>query len=280
MKFFKLLKEPLFLFLVTGTMLYFTYTSFNNYLNRDENIVIVTSGEISLLEQTWQSRWNRPPTPEEKQGLIDGYIKEMVLYKTAVEMGLDKDDPVTRRILVQKLEFLGADLIRPPQPSEQELIAFFEKNEEQYIPPEMITMTHIFFDPDKREDETLSDADKALQELASKAEFDGDLSAYGDAFMLQSYYPNRSELDIRKLFGGGFTESVFQLEAGKWHGPVLSGYGTHLVYIHDHQKNELPAFDKVREKVKEDWMADMQKKLNDKYIDGLMARYEIIIEDN
>jgi len=279
MKFFKLLKEPLFLFLVTGTMLYFTYTSFNNYLNRDENIVLVTRGEISLLEQSWQSRWNRPPTPEEKQGLIDGYIREMVLYKTALEMGLDKDDPITRRIMVQKLEFLGADLIRPPQPSEQDLISFFEKNEEQYIPPEMITMTHIFFDPDKREDETLSDADKALQELASKAEFDGKLSAYGDVFMLQSYYPNRSELEIRKLFGTGFTESVFQLEAGKWHGPVLSGYGTHLVYIHDHQKNELPAFDKVREKVKEDWMADMQKKLNDRYIDGLMARYEIVIEE-
>ena len=279
MKFFKLLKEPLFLFLVTGTLLYFTYTSFNNYLNRDENIVTVTRGEISLLEQTWQSRWNRPPTPEEKQGLIDGYIKEMVLYKTAVEMGLDKDDPVTRRIMVQKLKFLGADLIRPPQPSEQELITFFEKNEEQYIPPEMITMTHIFFNPDKREDETLIDADKALQALASKAEFDVDLSAYGDAFMLQSYYPNRSELEIRKLFGTGFTESVFQLEAGRWHGPVLSGYGTHLVYIHDHQKNELPAFDKVREKVKEDWMAEMQKKLNDRYIDGLMARYEIVIEE-
>jgi len=279
MKFFKLLKEPLFLFLVTGTLLYFTYTSLNNYLNRDENIVTVTRGEISLLEQTWQSRWNRPPTPEEKQGLIDGYIKEMVLYKTAVEMGLDKDDPVTRRIMVQKLKFLGADLIRPPQPSEQELITFFEKNEEQYIPPEMITMTHIFFNPDKREDETLIDADKALQALASKAEFDVDLSAYGDAFMLQSYYPNRSELEIRKLFGTGFTESVFQLEAGRWHGPVLSGYGTHLVYIHDHQKNEPPAFDKVREKVKEDWMADMQKKLNDRYIDGLMARYEIVIEE-
>ncbi len=279
MKFFKLLKEPLFLFLVTGTLLYFTYTSLNNYLNRDENIVTVTRGEISLLEQTWQSRWNRPPTPEEKQGLIDGYIKEMVLYKTAVEMGLDKDDPVTRRIMVQKLKFLGADLIRPPQPSEQELITFFEKNEEQYIPPEMITMTHIFFNPDKREDETLIDADKALQALASKAEFDVDLSAYGDAFMLQSYYPNRSELEIRKLFGTGFTESVFQLEAGRWHGPVLSGYGTHLVYIHDHQKNEPPAFDKVREKVKEDWMAEMQKKLNDRYIDGLMARYEIVIEE-
>ena len=142
----------------------------------------------------------------------------------------------------------------------------------------MITTTQIFFDPDKREDETLDDAAMALRALSSKDDFDGNLSGYGDAFMLQNYYPNRSELEIRKLFGNGFTEKVFQLEVEKWHGPVLSGYGTHLVYIHAHQISEvLPSTD-VREQVKEDWMADMQQKLNDRYIEGLMARYDVVIE--
>ena len=148
------------------------------------------------------------------------------------------------------------------------------------IPEEMITITHIYFDPDKREDETLADADKAMQALSSKGDFDGNLSGYGDAFMLQNYYPNRSKLEIRKLFGNGFAESVFQLEPEKWHSPVLSGYGTHLVYIHTHQISELPPFNDVREQVQEDWMADMQQKLNDRYIEGLMARYENVFEEN
>jgi peptidyl-prolyl cis-trans isomerase C len=119
-----------------------------------------------------------------------------------------------------------------------------------------------------------------LQVLQSNAEFDGDIDNYGDAFMLQSYYPTRSPLEIRKLFGNGFSEAVFELEPGQWIGPVLSGYGTHLVYIHDHQKSELPAFEFVREQVKTDWMNDMQKKLNDRYIEGLMARYEIVFEES
>jgi peptidyl-prolyl cis-trans isomerase C len=195
-------------------------------------------------------------------------------------MGIDKNDRAIRGRMVQKLEFLGNDLIRAPQPSEQDLFAFYEKHRQDYIPEEMITITHIFFNPDKREDKTLEDADKALQALSSKGEFDGNLTGYGDAFMLQSYYPNRSELEIRKLFGVGFTESVFKLEPEKWHGPVLSGYGTHLVYVHSHQESEIPAFTDVREQVKTDWMADMQKKLNDRYIEGLMTRYEIVFEEN
>jgi len=275
----KILKEPLVLIIFFGVLLFISYSSLDNYLNRDKNIVVVKNSAIAQLEQSFESRWNRPPTPEERQGLIDKYIRDIVLYKTAIEMGLDKDDQVIRGRMVQKIEFLGNDLIQPPQPSEQDLVTFYEKYKEQYLPEEIITLTHVFFDPDKRDEETLSDADKTLQLLQSRGEFDGDLSGLGDAFMLQNYYPSRSEIEIRKLFGVGFTESVFELEPGVWHGPVLSGYGTHLVYIHSLQKADLPPFEVVRDKVKEDWMADMQIKLNKRYIDGLMERYTIVYEE-
>jgi peptidyl-prolyl cis-trans isomerase C len=280
MKFTRFFKEPLFLIVVAGILLYIAYSTLDNYLNKDQYVVVITNYDITILEQAWESRMNRPPTPEEKQGLIDNFIKEKVLFRTALEMGLDKNDQVVKGRMIQKLEFLGNDLIRPPQPSEQDLVSFYEQHRQQYIPEEMITITHIFFDPDKREDTTLDDADKALQSLRSKGKFDGDLAGYGDSFMLQNYYPNRTKLEIRKLFGSGFTESVFQLEPEKWHGPVLSGYGTHLVYINNLQQSEVPAFEFIREQVKVDWTADMQKKLNDRYIEGLMARYQIVFEEN
>jgi peptidyl-prolyl cis-trans isomerase C len=275
----KLIKEPLLLIIVAGGLLFLAYSALDNYLNRDKSLLVVSNNEIEMLEISWESRWNRPPTPEERDGIIGKYIEDRVLYKTAIEMGLDKDDQVIMGRMVQKLKFLGNDLIRPAQPSEQDLVTYYEKHKEEYIPEEMITISHIFFDPDKRDEQTLPDADKALQALRSRGEFDGDLSAYGDAFMLQNYYPDRTALEIRKLFGSGFTESVFELEPDTWHGPVLSGYGTHLVYIHNHQKSELPAFEIVREEVKSDWMEEMQKKLNDRYVESLMARYEIVYEE-
>jgi len=36
-----------------------------------------------------------------------------------------------------------------------------------------------------------------------------------------------------------FAESLTGLSPGQWHGPLLSGYGTHLVYVHN--VVELPA---------------------------------------
>ena len=275
----KFLKEPLVLVIVFGVLLFIGYSRFDNYLNRDVHEVIVTNSMVLQVEQSFESRWNRPPTPEEKQALLDKYVKDIILYRTALEMGLDQDDQVIRGRMVQKLEFLGNDLIQPPQPSEQDLVTFYEKHKEKYIPEEIITLTHIYFDPDKRDEETLTDADNALRELQSRGEFAGDISGFGDAFMLQNYYPKRSVMEIRKLFGIGFTKAVFDLEPGQWYGPVLSGYGTHLVYIHNLKKGDLPPFEDIRAKIKEDWMADMQIKLNKRYIDGLMERYTVVYEE-
>lgn len=232
-----------------------------------------------MLDQGWQMRWNRPPTPEEKEGLLRQNIRDKVLYRTAIEMGLDKGDMVIQRRMVQKIEYLGADIIQPPQPNEAELVAYFEEHKDEYTLPEVITMTHLFYDPDKRGDATLDDASKALARLNEKNDPNSNLSAFGDAFMLANYFPNKTEIEIRKLFGSGFTASVFELESGKWHGPILSGYGTHLVFVHNHEINEVPEYTDVRDLVRDDWMAEKKAELEEQYIDGLLARYEVVIEN-
>ena len=274
-----LLKEPILHFLLIGVLLYVTYQSFNNYLNRDKNIIHVSKEEIQMLDQGWEMRWKRPPTPEEKEGLLRQNIRDKVLYRTAVEMGLDKEDMVIQRRMVQKVEYLGADIIQPPQPNEAELVSYFEEHKNEYKLPEIITMTHLFFDPDKRGDATLVDANEALVRLNLQDDPASNLSGIGDAFMLANYYPGKTELEIRKLFGSGFTTSVFKLEPGKWHGPVLSGYGTHLVFVHNHEINEVPEYTDVRDLVRDDWMAEKKAELEEQYIDGLLARYEVVIEN-
>lgn len=275
----KILKQPFVQFLLIGVLLFAGYQSFYNYMNREQQVIRVSSEEIQLLEQSWEVRWNRPPTPEEREGLIRQHIKEKVLYRTALEMGLDRDDMVIQRRMVQKVEYLGANLIKPPQPSEAEMIKYYEEHKEKYVAAETITITQVFFDPDKRGNATLDDANSALKELKKQDEVPSNLSTYGDAFMLANYFAGKTEMQIRKQFGGGFTESVFQLEPGTWHGPVLSGYGTHLVYVHEHIINEVPPFTEAREYVQADWMEAKKKELEEKYIDGLLARYEVIVED-
>jgi len=277
MKFFR---EPLVHFLAIGAALFVIYAYWGQQGTEEQGKTItITAGEIEWLSDSWQTRWNRPPTQQEREGLINQYLKEMILYREAVAMGLDRDDTVIRRRLAQKLEFLSQDLISPTPPSEEELQAYFAEHIDRYQQPDLITFTHIYFDPDKRGNQTLKDAETAKAEMIALQQPPQDVRSFGDQFMLQSYYPERSEAEVAKLFGSGFAGPVFELTPHEWHGPVLSGYGTHLVYVHDLRKAPPPDFTEFEEQLKEDWGNDQREKLNDQFLASLMGRYDVTIEE-
>ena len=115
--------EPLIQFLIFGACIYGAYALFGTPEEdfRDTR-VHVDANRINGFISEWETRWSRPPTREEIDGLIQSYIKEDVLYRQAVAMGLNEDDPITRRRMAQKLEFLTSDLAMMVQPA---LLPFF-----------------------------------------------------------------------------------------------------------------------------------------------------------
>jgi peptidyl-prolyl cis-trans isomerase C len=272
----KVFREPLLQFFIIGLCIYGLYGVSNNDL--ENNTIVVDENRIAAFTNAWQQRWSRPPTEQELTGLINQFIREDIFYREAVAMGLDKDDPITRRRLAQKLEFLTRDIAGLKEPEEGELEKYFVDNVDQYLTPDMVTFKHVFIDPDKRGDATLDDAALLLVELQTVGSTDSDVSLLGDRFMLQNYYSQQSELDIRKLFGSGFAKAVMQLETKQWHGPVLSGYGTHLMYIDTVDKSPLPKFEQVQEAVFQNWQMEQQEQFNEAYFESLKSRYEIVIE--
>jgi peptidyl-prolyl cis-trans isomerase C len=276
----RLFKEPLLQFLIIGAAIYGAYALFaapeDDY--RD-TVVLVDSKRIDAMISEWESRWNRSPTRQEISGLIQAYIKEDVLYRQAVAMGLNEDDPITRRRMAQKLEFLTSDLAQFQQPAEGELERFFEENEEAYREPDVISFTQIFVDPDARGDETLIDAEEILEQVKAAGEPGEETSQLGDRFMLQNYFASATEMDIRRQMGSGFAQQVMQLAPGQWHGPVLSGYGVHLVYVYDFQEAAAPVLENVQARVLEDWHTQKRDEFNAEFLKSLKSRYEIIIEE-
>jgi parvulin-like peptidyl-prolyl isomerase len=71
---------------------------------------------------------------------------------------------------------------------------------------------------------------------------------------------------------------VFELSPGRWHGPVLSGYGTHLVYVDALTAFPVPPLDEVRDQVTQDWVDDNRREITERYFADLLARYEVVIE--
>ena len=70
------------------------------------------------------------------------------------------------------------------------------------------------------------------------------------------------------------------LEPGAWHGPLLSGFGVHLVYVFEHVQAPTPLLAEVRDAVLEDWQQQQMKTFNEQFYQGLKRRYEVIIEDD
>ena len=159
-------RSPLMHFLLIGAVIYAAYGLFGaKAVEESDNTVVVTSGELEWLARTFTKTWNRPPTPQEIRGLLDAHIREQVLYRQALAMGLDENDVIIRRRLAQKMEFLFQDLADFNPPTNAELIAYFEEHLDQYQESEVTTFTHVFVNPDQREEHTLEDAKEILAQL-------------------------------------------------------------------------------------------------------------------
>ncbi|MCP4691706.1 MAG: hypothetical protein GY859_26905 [Desulfobacterales bacterium] len=122
------LKEPLIHFLVLGSALFLLFHLMGDEGARDSDRIVVTQGRIENLKKSFKKRWLRPPAEAELKGLVEDHIKEEVLYREALAMGLDKDDTVVRRRMRQKMRFLFEDVAARAEPAEEELQAYLDEN--------------------------------------------------------------------------------------------------------------------------------------------------------
>ncbi|MDH3332072.1 MAG: peptidylprolyl isomerase [Desulfobacterales bacterium] len=268
-------KEPLLHFLVIGVVIFAVFS----IANKEEaavggNKIVVSSAETERLSDAWSKRMNRPPTEIELQGLIEAFIKEEVYYREALALGLDQDDTIIRRRLMQKMEFLSNDLAELDQPDESALNKYFLENQEKYRLPAQISFTHIYFSIDKRGARALEDSKRVLTELDVPR-----APERGDSFMMEYDFVKETPSEVARSFGSGFAEQLFTLETNTWQGPVASGYGFHLVRISEKIDARMPELASVIDKVRTDFMFEQRQKINKEIYEKFKARYEIVIED-
>ena len=274
---FKILKEPLFHFLLLGAIIFVAYFILNPGANKATNQINIKQNDIDRFVQIFQKQWNRKPTKQEMDGLVRAHLKEEILYREALALGLEKDDTIVRRRLAQKMEFLITDVIVPTEVEDKELMAFYEKHAERYTRAARISFKHIYFNPDSRGERLLDEASATLSTLqATNAGVDIP-DNYGDRFMLQQQYSQQSTDQIARMFGREFADKLVGLTPNVWRGPIKSGYGVHLVYIQQREAASVYPFSEVRERVKNDYLFDLRQTRNEEMLEKLKTRYEITI---
>ncbi len=269
----KLLKEPLVHFLIAGGLLFAGYAWLHRGEVRTETSrrIEITADDIRRMEISHLARWQRPPTEDEMRGLINEQVREEILYREALALGMEKNDTIIKRRLAQKMDFLAEDVAALREPAPGELESWFAKHRERFAPPTLATFHHLYFSPDKRGTGAEAEARRKLAELAGKA------GSGGDAFMFERAYAEQTPEEVARVFGSKFTDRLFREPPGAWRGPIESGYGWHLVWIDALRPSVPPALEEVADRVRAEWLTDQRGETRRASFAALKARYEIVV---
>ena len=266
-------RSPLLVFLLLGIGVF----ALERWLaagDSRQRVVTVTDEQVDALRARWDAQWGRAPTGSELQGLIDEAVREEILYREALRLSLDRDDPIVRRRLAQKMTFMLEDNAATPVFAEHEVEEYFAAHAARYREPHRTTFRHVYLSTERQTD-LRQDAAALLHELRT-----GDAGGWrqaGDPFMLLGEYADRTDREIVELFGGGFSDALDALAVGDWHGPVRSAHGTHLVQVLSRTTPAAPALDDVRERVAQDLLEARRREQNAAALQALRQRYEVRI---
>lgn len=275
------LREPLLHFLAAGLLLFAGYRALHPEPEQPDHSrrIALTEDDLRQLEVAWVAQWQRPPTPEERRGLLETKVREEILYREALALGLEQGDIIVKRRLAQKMEFLAEDVSVLREPKIEEIRTWFERHSERFTIPGRISFHHLYFSFDTRGAETRDVAVRALARLAGQPADSLALQTLADPFMFQDHYADRSSEQLAGIFGPKFAQALFRVKPGSWQGPIESGYGWHLVWIDSITPSRVPAFEEIEPDVKSEWIADQRAEAKRKTFEAMRSRYEVALPE-
>ncbi len=273
-----LFREPLVHFLLLGAVLFALDAWLRQPPASDANTeIVVSAARINTLAQNFKRTWQRPPTQAELDGLVQDYVREEVLYREALALGLDRDDTIIRRRLRQKMEFVSDEAAALETPTEAELAEYLAANVDAFRIEPRATFVQVFLDPRRREGTLETDVAR-LREALSQAGDAASAAEVGDRLLLlQPRYEHVARGEVARLFGTEFAEALFAQPVGRWAGPIASGYGVHLVRVEAVSAGRSPELAEVRPVVEREWASARRKELSDAFYDGLRAKYRVTV---
>ncbi len=271
----RLLKEPLFHFLLLGAAIFGGHRLVAGGRATAPDEIVVTQGRIDALAAAFTRTWQRPPTASERDGLIRDYIREEVYAREAIALGLDKDDVVIRRRLRQKLEFVSEDVLAPPEPTDDQLRAYLTSHPDAFRVEARFTFRHIFLNGERRGEELARDAARLLAQLGLPGT---DPDTLGDPFLLDRRFDAVPAGLVAAQFGEQFAATLAELPTGQWVGPVASAYGTHLVFVAQRTGGRVLALEEVGDAVRREWVNAQRAESSERFYQGLLKSYSVTIE--
>ena len=257
------MRNKVFIFFIIGIFLYLIDIGLNS--DEDKNIYISDQEVISLIN-AWKSQVGREPTDDEISRIINNLVQEEILYREALNLGLEREDKIIKRRLAQKISFLKQESILKDF-SQKEIIDFYKANRDKYYVPDSYTFTHKFFASNNNSKE------RAQNHLNNS----NSLYENSDPFFLGKNFADVSSVEINSNFGSSFSSYFKNPPINQWIGPYKSSFGHHNLYI----TNYTPGFHPALEEIYNQLLVDLNQLKRDSAISDFIKEvgpeYSVVI---
>lgn len=232
------MREPLLHFILIGAAIFVGYKIAGkpvapvNITQTDSRRIVVDETKLHELMIEFEQNQGRAPSRVELSQLVDDWVRQEVLCRSALAAGVDRNDPVIRQRLVNLMQWYLAGQGADGEPGQDSLRNYYEHDPAGTT--NTLSFEQIFFNPATR-DSVLMDARKTLDLLQAgkltgveAVRTRGDPLVPGGDKAAEELQQGRAE-DLATNFGMPFIELVRRMPLDSWSGPVQSSKGWHLV---------------------------------------------------
>ncbi len=255
------LREPLVHFITLGAVVYLALTWGGEPVDPASRVIEVGAEEQAQLALSFENVMGRAPTDAELDARIEQFVRDEVLYREAIRLGLDQGDAVVRQRMVAKMDMSASAAAEAAQPDETVLRAFYDANPDRYSGEVLVTFDQAYF-----------------TEEAAAAQALGRGAVEGEPISLPSSVEAANLRDVQSRFGEVFARGIAELQpSDEWQGPIQSGFGWHLVKLSERRADVLE-FEALRDRVENDWRSEEIAARKLRAFDLLRSAYRVEID--
>src|SRR4029079_5505956 len=269
----KLLGEPMLHFLLIGVALFGAYRWMAPGDSGGRRIAI-TQGVVDDLVTQHVAARGREPSTTELNHLIESYVRDEILYREGVRLGLERDDIVVKRRVRQKIEMITEEDASTRAPSDEDLSAYLTANPARFVQPAILTFEQVFIGESTYAPGVVHATALTRESLRNGA----DAEELGKPTLLP-HQMTRTPADlVARDFGASFAAALEKVPVGEWMGPIASSFGAHYVRVSDRTPAVAPQLAAVRDQVEREWENERrQRARNDAYA-RMRGEYTVSIE--
>ena len=268
-----LLGEPMLHFLLLGIVLFAIY-QWKAPVDSDGRRIVITRGVVDDLVTQHVAARGREPSSTELNHLIESYVRDEILYREGVKLGLDRDDIVVKRRVRQKIELIEEEDASTREPTDADLAAYLAANPGRFVQPAILTFDQVFLGQLTAGQGVVHAVAVTHQALLSGA----DPAELGKPTLLP-HRMTRTPADlVARDFGASFAAALEKVPVGEWVGPIDSSFGAHYVRVSDRTPAAAPQLAAVRDQVVREWENERRQRARNEAYEKMRGDYQVSIE--